>query len=137
MITGFDLKKYYDSEQLIDCLYNSSLKGKVYRLMFQMNKKSRIKVKTPVGYTTSQETGALVAQGKPESGILSSVNLDKDVNVTFVSSECEVRYFNLPLSPILYMDDIFRMAESIKAAQEGNNKIEHIVGSKGLELNLD
>ena len=136
IVTGYDLKKYYDSEQLLDCLYNSSLKGKVYRLMFEMNKKSRIKVKTPVGLTTSEETGPVVAQGKPESGILSSVNLDKDVDVTFKGSDCEIRYYDTPLAPILYMDDIFRMAVSVKSAQDGNNLIEHIVNSKGLELNL-
>ena len=137
LITSFDLKKYYDSEQLLDCLYNSSLKGKVYRLMYELNKNSRIKVKTPVGVSASQETGPLVAQGKPEAGILSSVNLDKDVNVTFASSDCEVRYFELVLAPILYMDDIFRMTENVTAAQEGNIKMEYIVGSKGLDLNLD
>ena len=35
------------------------------------------------------------------------------------------------------MDDIFRMTESVKAAQEGNIKMEYIVGSKGLDLNID
>ena len=44
-------------------LYRSELKGKVYRLIFNMNKSVRIKVKTPVGVSQSQEIDENVDQG--------------------------------------------------------------------------
>ena len=60
IISSFDLKSFFDTENLFDCmneLYRSEVKGKTYRLMFQMNKKAYIKVKTPVGVSQSKETG--------------------------------------------------------------------------------
>ena len=78
-----------------------------------------------------------MVQGTGEAGILSSVNLDSGINVTFADSDCEVKFFDLKLNPIMYMDDTDRLAEDVKAAQEGNNRMEHLVNSKCLELNLD
>ena len=48
----WDLKKFFDSENLIDCMsemYKSNVKGKIYRLLYKMNQNIRISVKTPVG----------------------------------------------------------------------------------------
>ena len=47
----FDISKFYDSEQLIDVLseiYKSSVKGRCYRLIYEMNKNVVMRVKTPV-----------------------------------------------------------------------------------------
>ena len=44
-----DLIKYFDSESLMDIqneLYKSEVRGRLYRLIYEMNKKSTIKVKT-------------------------------------------------------------------------------------------
>ena len=116
-------------------LYGSKLKGKVYRLIFNMNSSSRIKVKTSVGVTQSAVTDPLVAQGTVEAGVISSNNIDKGVNVAFVDSDCEVKYVDLPLAPTIFMDDIGKMAESIKAAQEGNTRMEDMIESKCLSFN--
>ena len=76
-------------------LYRSNLKGKVYRLLFQMNKHIRIRVKTPVGLTTPEDTGPGVRQGGVDACIISAVNVDNGVNVTFADSDGEVRYSSL------------------------------------------
>ena len=74
------MEKYFDSEDLYDCLgelYSSNVKGKLYRLIYQMNKNSRIKVKTPLGLTEAKDTGPLVAQGSVDGAVLSSNNSGK------------------------------------------------------------
>ena len=78
-----------------------------------------------------------MAQGTVGAGLLSAVNLDNGVNAAFAGSEGEVTYFDLPLNPIIYMDDIERIKDNVKSAQEGNNRIEQLADNKCLELNLD
>ena len=110
ILTSFDIMKMFDSESLHDCMnevYNCSVKGKVYRLIYEMNKSIKIKVKTSVGLTPSDDTGPVLGQGTVEAGIISSVSLGNGVDVTFADSDCEVRYFELKLSALCYQDDIF------------------------------
>ena len=62
LITSYDLMKFFDMEDIYDCLgevYSCNVKGKVYRLIYGMNQNVKIKVKTPVGITESKETGPI------------------------------------------------------------------------------
>ena len=102
-----------------------------------MNKNIRIRVKTPVGLTTPEDTGPGVGQGGVDACIISAVNVDNGVNVTFADSDGEVRYSSLILAPLIYMDDIYRMAEDRKSAQDANDRIVDLVESKLLDLNVD
>ena len=104
-----------------------------------MNKNIRIKVKTPVGLTESADTGPGATQGSVDAAIISSVSIGNDVSDTFASSDgdYEVTYENIHLSPLIFMDDIFRMAESVESAQYANNLMELIIGRKGLQFNED
>ena len=69
--------------------------------------------------------------------MLRSVSIDNGTNVTFVNSDCEVRYNKIKLSPQSFMDDILRMAEGAVAAQFGNNLLEDLMGEKSLEFNTE
>ena len=103
--------------------------------MYKMNENIRIKVKTPVGITDAEDTGGGIAQGSVEACIESSVNLDKGVEEAFMDSDKELEYFKLTLGPVMFIDDLFRMAENIAAAQHGNDVLEDMVGRKTLEFN--
>ena len=105
-------------------LYKSEVKGKVYRLIYQLNKNLKIKVQTPVGTTSSEDTGPTVGQGNVDAGVISSVNLDNGINDTFVSSDGELKYMDVDLIPLLFMDDIFRMGDNVAYAQLANIAIE-------------
>ena len=140
ILASYDLKKMFDMEDLFDCLdqiYACKVKGKVYRLLYEMNKNVRIKIKTPVGITQSEDTGPQVTQGSVEAATISSVSIGNGVSDTFAHSDVEVVYGNVSLGPQMFMDDIARMAENIMSAQYANDLMEEIVGSKGLEFNLD
>ena len=138
IFSSFDLQKYYDSEQLKDCmmeLYNSQITGKLYRLIFNMNKTVCIKVKTPVGVSASEEIHEIVAQGSMDSGPISANNISKGIDVTFADSDGEVDYLGLQLAPLILMDDIARMTDNIESAQDGNRRMEHLLDSKCLKFN--
>ena len=50
----WDLKKFFDSENLRDSmneLHRSGIRGKLYRLIFELNKDTKFKVETSVGTT--------------------------------------------------------------------------------------
>ena len=55
----WDLSKFFDRESLHDCLnelYKSNVRGKLYRLLYSMNKNTRISIQTPVGLTAHSKT---------------------------------------------------------------------------------
>ena len=90
LIAMIDLRKYFDSESAPDCwseIYRNNVQGKIYRLLFQLNKKARIKVRTPVGISDSCETNPLVSQGSSKGAIMSAVNLDNGISDYFHDKE--------------------------------------------------
>ena len=65
IIQTFDISKYFDSEKLRDALsalYEPGVKGKLYRLWYELNKETDIKVKTGVGITKVRTVGETLAQ---------------------------------------------------------------------------
>ena len=119
----WDLSKFFDKESLFDCLdelYKNGIKGKLYRLLFALNKNTRFSIMTPVGVTEEAERGPGVGQGTGEGALISALNLDSGVRKYFSSSNDEVSYGPVQLAPVLFQDDIARLAPDIKSAQNGN-----------------
>ena len=135
----FDISKYFDKEILkdaMDTLYSSGIRGKLYRLWYELYKDAQIKVKTGAGMTNSEATGENVAQGSIGGAILSSCNLDKTVTNYFAGSTAEISYATSRLQPILFQDDTIRLVTSIEDAQKGNIVINAAMKRKQLELNV-
>ena len=119
----YDLSKYFDKEILkdaMDTLYSYGVRGKLYRLWYELYKDAQIKVKTGAGMTATEPTGENVAQGSIGGAILSSCNLDKTVSNYFAGSTTELSYTTTRLQPIMFQDDTIRLTTSIEAAQKGN-----------------
>ena len=73
IFTLYDISKFFDRENIYDVMgeaFQSGVRGKTYRLLFEMNKETTIKVKTPLGETEEAETGAHLGQGTVEGAIL-------------------------------------------------------------------
>ena len=65
----YDIQNFFHREMLVDgmdAIYNSGVKGKLYRLLYLMNKNTIIQVKTGVGMTGEEETGENIGQGTGE-----------------------------------------------------------------------
>ena len=156
IISMYDLKKYFDSESLFDCcseIYKSQVRGKIYRLLFLLNKNVRIRVKTPVGVTASADTGPTVSQGSSEGAIVSSVNLDNGIKEYYHDNEDEtgdneernrtkrkigkIHYEEIVMNPMLYQDDCMNLADNIDDAQKSNDLMVELLETKLLTLNQD
>ena len=116
----YDISKFVDKEMLRDCkdtLYNNGIRGNLYRLMYEMNRETRIKVRTAVGETSEENTGEGVGQGTLDGAIISANSLDYSVGLFFSKSSHEVSYGGLNLQPLLFQDDIFRLSSDPFSAQ--------------------
>ena len=136
----YDISKFFDRENLQDgmnSLYNCGISGKLYRLMFEMNKKTVLRVKTGVGLSESVNLGENITQGSIGGALISTVNLDYTVNNFFKDSQYEISYCDIRLQPLIFQDDLSRLSSSPKDAQAGNIFIEACMESKLLDLNVD
>ena len=67
-------------------------------------------------------------------GLISSLSLDISVATFFEKSEHEVSYGEIKMNPIIYQDDLARVASSVTSAQVGIDKIEACMETKMLDL---
>ena len=140
ILSMWDVSKFFDREALSDCmneLYKNNIRGKLYRLLYQMNKNTRICVQTPVGLTNEKDTGEGVGQGTLEGALISAVNLDNGVDDFFRDSEYEATYEEVDLQPLLYQDDVARLSMDLESAQMGNDRMENMAETKLLNYNLE
>ena len=136
----WDIKKFFDKECLrdgMDALAKANVNEKLYRLWFLMNKNVKIRVLTGVGLSEYREVGELIGQGSVGTALVSSLNLDLEVNEYFDNSTDELYYGRVRVQPLLYQDDIIRAATSRDRAQSVNLRIEAIMKSKQLEVHPD
>ena len=66
-----------------------------------------------------------------------AINLDKGVGDFFSSSEYEMSYGDVLLSPALFQDDVSRMCQDPLSAQMGNDRMEAMAETKLLDFNMD
>ena len=140
ILSTFDVSKFFDRENLRDVmneLHKNGLRGKYYRLIYELNKNTCIRVKTPVGISQSQSTGETVGQGTVEGAIMSAISLDNGVCEFFANSEKEVTYPRVALGPFLFQDDVCRLASDVASAQYGNDMMECVAETKLLDYNLE
>ena len=79
----------------MNSLYESGIKGKIYRLIFELNKNNVMQIQTGSGTTDPFDTGENVAQGSIGGGLISARNIDKTINDQFKQSPYETSYINL------------------------------------------
>ena len=112
VLTMYDVSKFFDRENLRDCmneLYKNEVRGKLYRLIFKMNMSTKISVQTPVGLSGERDIGESVGQGTVDGAVISAVNLDNGVTDFFRDSEDEVNYGGISLRPLLFQAVPYRL----------------------------
>ena len=136
----FDLKKYFDSENLKDAmnsLFECGIRGKEYNLIYELNRQNKIQIKTSVGMSDTFTTGPIVSQGSIGGGLISALNLDYSINKFFLKSNNEIFYHDVRLQPLIYQDDLGKFSSNRMDAQAGNDRIETCMETKLLDLHKD
>ena len=73
ILQGFDVSKFFDKESLLDALnalYEAGIRGKTYRLFFELNKNSKIRIKACVGTSRTANTGPTVTVATLEETVI-------------------------------------------------------------------
>ena len=79
----------------------------------------------------------MIGQGTGGGAFVSQANLDKGIVDMFAGSEEEVGYGGVRVLPLMFQDDIMRVAGSVLSARAGNVKVAAVMRSKQLRLNPD
>ena len=93
-------------------------------------------MRTGVGETRSGAVGAVVGQGMLGGALVSQAVLDDGVMEHFSpGEELNMEYGDVPLAPLLWMDDVMKTTLSLDIARKTNLKINILLKQRGLSLN--
>ena len=95
LLQMMDLETFFDKESLVDVLgvaHTNQVQDKEYRLLYNINKRRRIKVQTSVGISKEEIVNEGLSQGNLDSGILSSASTDNGLMIFFKKSIYEIFY---------------------------------------------
>ena len=91
----YDISKFFDKENLkdgLDAIYESGVQGKIYKLLYTLNKDTEIEVKASSGVSKTKYTSENITQGSVAGALISANNLDRGINDYFKSSQHEISY---------------------------------------------
>ena len=94
------------------------------------------KISTPVGATGEGCVREAVGQGTVEGAIVSAVSIRELVNEFLYDSPHEVWYDKFRLQPVIFHDNVARMATGRKEAEVGNRLMEIVAENKRLNFNV-
>ena len=136
----YDIRKFFDHESLrdvLDTLHDVGIDDNVYRAWYMLNKNTRIAVKTGTGLTDVADVGEVIGQGTVGGALASQVNIDRGIDRYFCGSKDEVSFGTVRLQPMVFQDDVARLAWDIKSAQAGNLKLSYVMREKQLKVHPD
>ena len=136
----YDISAFFDKESLRDVmstLYEAEVNQKAYRTFFLLNKNTSIQVKTGSGLSEKAEVKEIICQGSGGAALVSQLNLDKGVDEMFRGSRDEINYGTVRIQPLIFQDDVLRLADCLSSVKAGNMKIGNIMNQKKLKLNED
>ena len=121
----------------MNTFYEINVDSKAYRTWAKLNENTGIRVKTGTGYTDWSDEGSMIGQGTVGGALVSQANLDRGMVEMFAGSQEEVSYGGVRILPLMFQDDIMRAAGSVTSARVGNIKVNAVMRSKQLCLNVD
>ncbi len=119
-ITSYDYEQAFDSlwvEKCILSLKNLGVSKEMLQLIYNMNKKAKVIVKTPYGMTTAFETDPIVKQGTVLGAALCSSSTGEYCGVNK-----GVPIGSMMLSSLLYVDDVIDITTTLSQRQEAHKQ---------------
>ena len=134
------IQKFFDKEVLSDVLNTlTDLKAdpKCVRVWGKLNKNTKIRVRCGGGYSPWMDVGDTLGQGSGGAALASQANLDKGITSMFHGSSDLTFYGTVPISPLLFQDDIFSLSDTVNAARASLYRIDIVMKQKQLRLHKD
>ena len=137
-IIFYDVKQCYDSLWVERCLldmYENGVTSNLLNLVYELSKKAKITIKTPVGDSDEGEIDDIIMQGETLSGIICTNSMDK------VSKDCDIeplKYKEIVNIPKLgYVDDIADINNCGEKTKEMNQYTTKAINERRLQFSID
>ena len=124
LIAFYDIEKCFDGLWLEDCinfLWDLGVKDDTLFLIYFMNTKASVTIKTPMGDTYPLILSNLVKQGAILDPVLNNCSLDRFLKESFGYNFGSVR-----TKPLEFVDDIANLSSSRQTAVLSNKLLENI-----------
>ncbi len=111
-ITAYDYEQAFDSLWMENCilaLKNLGVSKEMLQLIYNLNKKAIVTVKTPYGMTEPFETEPVVKQGTVLGSALCSSSTGE-----YCGINTGVEVGNMTVSSLLYVDDVIDLSSNVK-----------------------
>ena len=109
MMSLYEKLKFRYLKDAMASLYEAGVKGKLDRLWLEMNRQTELRVRTGVNTKQVAVVGETVAQGSIGGGLVSSLNLDVEVNNFFEGSMNEAGFSDIRFQPMILQVDLSRL----------------------------
>lgn len=83
------------------------------------------------------DVGDTLGQGSGGAALASQANLDRGITSMFHGSSDLIFYGTVPISPLLFQDDIFTLSDTVNAARSSLYKVDIVMKMKQLRLHKD
>ena len=110
-ITAYDYEQAFDSlwvEKCVLALKNLGVSKEMLQIIYNLNKKAKVVVKTPYGLTDMFETDPIVKQGTVLGSAMCS-----SLTGEYCGMNEGVKVGNMVLSSLLYVDDLIDLTETL------------------------
>ena len=121
LITFYDIEKYFDSLWLEDCInsfWNLGVKNDTLFLIYLMNTKAGVTIKTPMGDTYPLILSNLVKQGTVLGPVLNNCSLDR-----FSKESFGYNFGSVGIKQLEFVDDIANPSSSSRQTAVLSNKL--------------
>ena len=135
LITFYDIEKCFDSLWLEDCinsLWDLGVKNDTLFLIYLMNTKASVTIKTPMGDTYPLILSNLVKQGTVLGPVLNNCSLDR-----FSKESFGYTFGSVGMKPLEFVDDIANPSSSRQTAVLGNKLLENIQHEKRVNFSAE
>ena len=122
LLEFLDLVKAFDKMDLKGVMldvWKCNVKGKIWRNIYEINKKANIHVKTPVGISDPVTIKQALKQGSVLASVMAALHTDA-VNRTFNNEKYGVNYGEILLNNLLFQDDIIKLESDENRLNEAN-----------------
>lgn len=139
VIEFLDLIKAFDKMSLkhvLNDLWRCSVKGKIWRTIYNINKHSNISIKTPMGSSPEFQIGEALKQGSVLASFLAAMHTDS-LSQLFNNEGLGVMYGDLRINCLLFQDDIVKIETSNHKLNKANEFITQYQQMNLMEFHQD
>ena len=142
-----DLSKAFDKmvlKNILRNLWNSNIRGKIWRIIYKANQHACLTVNTPFGMTSEFSCYEILKQGSVMASTLAAMHVDY-IQEFFKDEDLGIYYSNVKIENLIFQDDIIRFEDNEDKLNKANiifniaqniNKMEfHPTKTKVMQIN--